>query len=270
MGADELSMDLSTITPFILTLDEEPNIGRALDRLEWASRVLVVDSGSTDRTIAITRSYRNVDLKIREFDSHAAQSNFALDNIDTPWVLALDADYILPEELVAEIAALPDQDGATGYFAPFRQQVLGKVLRAALYPPRQVLFRRDAAEFQQDGHTQRVHVTGSTGRLYTPIVHDDRKDMIRWLRNQAKYAELEAAKLAGVPFRELDWMDRLRSTVVLGPLAVTLHCLIGKRLVLDGRAGLYYTIQRAVYEAVLSMKLLESGPPLVVTKPRRT
>ncbi|HET6361467.1 MAG TPA: glycosyltransferase family 2 protein [Gemmatimonadota bacterium] len=251
-------MDLSTVTPFILTLDEEPNIGRALDRLEWAPRVLVVDSGSTDRTIAIAKSYRNVDLKIRDFDSHAAQSNFALKEIATPWVLALDADYIIPGQLVVEMAALPDQGGFNGYFAPFRQQVLGKVLRRALYPPRQVLFRRDAADFQQDGHTQRVRVTGSTGRLHTPIVHDDRKDMSRWLRNQARYAELEASKLTGAAFRELDWMDRLRSTVVLGPPAITLHCLLAKGLILDGRAGLYYTAQRAVFETILSMKLLEA------------
>jgi hypothetical protein len=73
-----------------------------------------------------------------------------------------------------------------------------------------------------------------------------------------EYAEREAAKLSAVRFGELGWMDRLRATLVLGPLAVTLYCLFARGLVLDGRAGLYYTAQRAVAEAILSLKLMEA------------
>jgi glycosyltransferase involved in cell wall biosynthesis len=251
-------MDLTTITPFVLTLDEEPNIGRALDSLAWASRVLVVDSGSTDRTLEIAGSYSNVDLRVRAFDSAAGQSNYALGAVETPWVLALDADYVVPPELVAEIARLTDETGRSGYFVPFEYRVLGRILRSSLYPQRQVLFRKEAAIFEQDGHTQRVRVAGPTGRLRSAIVHDDRKDLGRWLRNQVEYAEREAAKLSAVRFGELGWMDRLRATLVLGPLAVTLYCLFARGLVLDGRAGLYYTAQRAVAEAILSLKLMEA------------
>lgn len=251
-------MDLATITPFVLTLDEEPNIGRALDSLRWASRVLVVDSGSTDRTLEIAGSYSNVDLRERAFDSAAGQSNYALGAADTPWVLALDADYVVPPELVAEIVKLSDESGRSGYFVPFEYRVLGRTLRSSLYPPRQVLFRKQTAIFEQDGHTQRVRVAGPTGRLRSAIVHDDRKDLGRWLRNQAEYAEKEAAKLTAARFGELGWMDRLRATLVLGPPAVTLYCLFARGLVLDGRAGLYYTAQRAIAEGILSLKLMEA------------
>lgn len=251
-------MDLATITPFVLTLDEEPNIGRALDSLRWASRVLVVDSGSTDRTLEIAGSYSNVDLRERAFDSAAGQSNYALGAADTPWVLALDADYVVPPELVAEIVKLSDESGRSGYFVPFEYRVLGRTLRSSLYPPRQVLFRKQTAIFEQDGHTQRVRVAGPTGRLRSAIVHDDRKDLGRWLRNQVEYAEKEAAKLTAARFGELGWMDRLRATLVLGPPAVTLYCLFARGLVLDGRAGLYYTAQRAIAEGILSLKLMEA------------
>lgn len=251
-------MDLATITPFVLTLDEEPNIGRALDSLSWASRVLVVDSGSTDRTLEIAGSYSNVDLRERAFDSAAGQSNYALGAVDTPWVLALDADYVVPPELVAEIVKLSDESGRSGYFVPFEYRVLGRTLRSSLYPPRQVLFRKQTAIFEQDGHTQRVRVAGPTGRLRSAIVHDDRKDLGRWLRNQAEYAEKEAAKLTAARFGELGWMDRLRATLVLGPPAVTMYCLFARGLVLDGRAGLYYTAQRAIAEGILSLKLMEA------------
>jgi glycosyltransferase involved in cell wall biosynthesis len=251
-------MDLSTITPFILTVDEEPNIGRALESLAWARRVLVVDSGSTDRTLEIAGSFANVEVRNRAFDSFAAQSNHALKAIETEWVLALDADYVVPPLLVQEIAALPSEPQENGYLVPFEYRVLGRTLRGSLYPPREVLFRRRAGAFVQDGHAHRAKVEGPTGRLCSAIVHDDRKDLGRWLRNQAEYAAQEAAKLSGARFRELGWMDRLRSTVVLGPPAVTLYCLFARGLVLDGRAGLYYTAQRAIAEGILSLKLMEA------------
>ncbi len=253
-----LSMDLSAITPFILTLDEEPNIGRVLDRLRWARRVVVVDSGSADRTVEIARSHPNVEVQTRAFDSFAGQSNHALGVIDTPWVLALDADYVVSQALIDEIASLPDEPLASGFLVPFEYRILGRTLRGTLYPPRQVLFRRDRAVFEQDGHAHRVHVAGPRGALRAPIVHDDRKGLRRWLRNQALYAEQEAAKLAAASIRELGWADRLRATMVLAPPAVTLYCLFGRGLVLDGKAGLYYTAQRAIAEGILSLKLLEA------------
>ena len=251
-------MNLADITPFVLTLDEEPNIGRVLDGLRWARRVLVVDSGSADRTVEIARSHPNVEVRTRPFDSFAGQSGYALGAVETPWAMALDADYVVPPALVAEIAALPAEPIETGFFVPFEYLVLGRKLRGSLYPPRQVLFRRELAAFEQDGHAHRVRVEGPSGSLRTPIRHDDRKGLRRWLRNQAAYAEQEAAKLAASPLRDLDWPDRLRATMVLGPPAITLYCLLGRGLVLDGRAGLYYTAQRAVAEGILSLKLMEA------------
>jgi hypothetical protein len=251
-------VNLSDITPFVLTLDEEPNIGRVLDALGWARRVLVVDSGSVDRTVEIARSHSNVEVRTRRFDSFAAQSDYALGAIETPWAMALDADYLVPSALVEEIAALPEETAESGFFAPFEYVILGRTLRGSLYPPRQVLFRTALAAFEQDGHAHRVRVAGPSGLLRTPILHDDRKSLRRWLRNQVVYAEREAAKLAASPLRELGWPDRLRATMVLGPPAVTLYCLFARGLVLDGRAGLYYTAQRAIAEGILSLKLLEA------------
>jgi glycosyltransferase involved in cell wall biosynthesis len=251
-------VELSGITPFVLTLEEEPNIGRALDRLAWADRVVVLDSGSSDRTVEIARSHPNVDVRVRAFDSFASQSNHALSSIETPWALALDADYLVPESMVAEIRRLPAEPEESGFLAPFEYRVLGRTLRATLYPPRIVLFRGTAGTYEQDGHAHRLRLEGSIGRLQAPILHDDRKDFHRWLRNQAEYAEQEAAKLVATPMRELGWVDRLRRTGVLGPPAVTAWCLVARGLILDGRAGLYYTAQRALAETILSLKLLES------------
>ncbi len=253
---------LDRITPLVLTYDEAANIGRTLDRLTWADRVVVVDSGSEDGTREIVRSFGNTDLFTRGFDRHEHQWNFALEQASTPWVLTLDADYRVPAELVEEIEALGDAPRENGFYVGFRYRVLGRTLRRSLYPPRQVLFRREKAVFASAGHTQRVEVEGASGRLSTPIVHDDRKPLGRWLRNQHRYARLEAERLEEAPGSELSPMDRLRRTRVLGAPAIFLYCLFGKGLLLEGWPGWYYTLERTVAELILSLVLLrrDAGP----------
>src|SRR4051812_18013587 len=78
------------ITPMILTFNEEENIARTICKLTWAREVLVVDSFSTDSTLAIARQFPNVQVRQRAFDSFAEQCNWGLAQIDSNWVLSLD------------------------------------------------------------------------------------------------------------------------------------------------------------------------------------
>ena len=125
---------LEQITPVLLTYNEEENIGRTLERLNWASDIVVVDSYSTDMTLAIARRNPQVRLFQRSFDSHAQQWNFAIENsgIKTEWILALDADYVLTEEVAAELARLHPEGSINGYSADFRYCVLGQPLRVVV------------------------------------------------------------------------------------------------------------------------------------------
>jgi glycosyltransferase involved in cell wall biosynthesis len=251
-------MQLSSITPVILTYNEDANIERNLAALSWAQRVVVVDSGSTDQTVALVRRHANAVLFSRPFDSHANQWNYALNEtgIDTPWVLVLDADHIVTDALSAELRGLtPAQDDA-GFRADFCYCIDGRPLRASIYPASIVLFRRGAGYFVQDGHTQRLVCSGKIGRLQGKLLHDDRKSHERWLQSQARYMTLEAAKLKGKRWSELDWADRLRQLRIVAPPVVLLYCLFGRGLLLDGRAGLRYALQRTKAEAILSMILL--------------
>lgn len=250
---------LRLITPVILTLDEAPNIGRTLQQLQWAQRIVVVDSGSRDGTIDILSSFTNVDVIFRRFDTHRQQWNFALRQARTDWVLALDADYYIPAELVTEIEDIPNDTALNGFFAPFRCVVFGRVLKRGLYPPRQVLFRREQAVFENDGHTQRIVVRGASGHVKHPILHDDRKSLDRWLRNQASYTQLETQKLMATPFANLGWPDRVRRTRLLGPPAVLLYVLFGKGLVLEGWPGWYYALERTAAELLLSLSLIRQN-----------
>ena len=249
---------LSHVTPLILTLNEEPNIGRVLERLRWATRIVVVDSGSIDGTLDEIGRHPNAEVVHRAFDSHTAQWNFGLDQVATPWALALDADYVLGAGFDADIAgAIAEPRGAVGFSARFRYCVNGRPLRGSLYPPRVVLFRPDRGRYVNDGHTQRLELEGAVRSLATLIDHDDRKPLKRWLENQAGYAELEADKLLASPAGALGWVDRLRRLGWLVPALTPAYCLVAKGLALDGRAGLHYTAQRTYAEVLLALKLLD-------------
>lgn len=257
---------LAEITPLILTCNEEPNIARTLSRLSWASRIVVVDSFSTDDTGAICRRHPRVEFVQRRFDSFASQCNFGLNLIKTEWVLSLDSDYVLTNELVAELMQLRPPDNVAGYAARFLYCIAGRPLRASLYPPRAVLYRREKARYENDGHSHRVKICGLVGKLAGKILHDDRKPLSHWLAAQEKYAELEAAKLKAARSNDLSLQDRIRKKVILAPALVFFYTLIGKGLILDGWPGWYYVFQRTAAEMILSLKLIEQKVRTVTAK----
>ena len=249
---------LDRITPLVLSYNEEANIRRLLQSLSWASRVFIIDSGSTDATRKIIAEFPNATCVVRPFDNHAVQWNFGLSEagIATDWVLALDADYGLPAEFVEELKALNPPQDVAGYSAGFRYCIEGVPLRGGLYPPVTVLFRRAGARYVQDGHTQRLSVSGTLERFRSLLLHDDRKPLEHWLWSQARYMRLEARKLLTTPIAELGLADKLRRLVIVSPVLVFFYCLLIKGNILDGRRGLLYALQRGAAEAILSMYLV--------------
>lgn len=248
---------LEKITPMILTYNEAPNIERTLQNLAWASQILVLDSYSTDGTLAIVKRFAQVEVIQREFDTFANQCNFGLDQIETEWVLSLDADYICTNELTKEIASLLCNPNCNGYFVRFKYSVFGKPLRGTLYPPRQVLYRRGKAKYHDDGHGHRVHVDGHSQFLSCYMYHDDRKPFTQWLKSQDRYMIIEAQKLLKMPASTLNLADLIRKMKLFAPFAILIYCLVIKKGVLDGWPGWYYALQRMVAEIILSLRLIE-------------
>jgi glycosyltransferase involved in cell wall biosynthesis len=246
---------LDRITPLILTRDEEANIGRTLEQLAWAREIVIVDSLSSDDTVNIARRFANVRVIPRAFDSHDRQWSFGVEQVTTPWVLTLDADYFVSQAFVAELASLQPPPDLAGYEAAFIYAIHGRPLRSALYPPRAVLLRRGAFEFWQDGHTQRVRVHGRVERLRTPLIHDDRKNLRRFIERQRKYMRQEAAKLRATPWSALPTQGRIRKLRVIAPFATLFYTLIAKRALFDGRAGWRYAFERFLAEGMLSVEL---------------
>ena len=249
---------LAEITPVILTYNEAANIGRSLERLGWAREIVIVDSHSTDDTLAIAGRFPNVRVIQRPFDTHARQWRFAVEEtgITSAWVLRLDADYMVEPALRDEIAALAPEPATAACEIAFTYCMDGRPLRASLYPALPVLFRRGRGRFVQDGHTEKLRIDGPVVKLGQRLLHDDRKSLERWLQSQSRYQAQEVDKLVTRPWSELSWPDRIRCTRVLGPRAVAVHCLLVKGLLFDGKAGLLYTAQRITADLILSMHLL--------------
>lgn len=250
---------LEQITPVILTFNEEANIGRTLDRLQWARDIVVVDSFSTDATISIVSRHGQARLFQRVFDCHAQQWNFAISAtaIATEWFLALDADYVLTDELIAELASLKPNQTINGYSAGFRYCIGGTPLRGTLYPPVTILCRCGAARYEQEGHTQRVAVAGAIGKLTSRVFHDDRKPFARWLSSQQRYAELEAEYLLAARTSNLGGMGRIRRWGWCAPILVFFFTFFVKGCLFDGWRGWFYVLQRTFAELLIALKIVD-------------
>lgn len=246
-----------SVTALVLTFNEKENIGRTVSALNWIERVLVIDSSSTDNTAELAlAAHTNVEVLTRPFDSFAGQCNFGLAHVETPWVLSIDADYVLTPELIEELKALEPPADVAGYSAEFRYCVFGHPLRSTLYPARTVLYRRNRARYENQGHSHKVKVDGTVQMLYGKIEHDDRKPLSRWLQSQERYLKVEARYLLSVPKQDLNRQDRLRKRIYFAPIVIFFYLLFGRGLILDGWPGWYYVFQRTIAEMLLSLRLI--------------
>jgi len=259
MNDSELSRELpsNTVTPLILTYNEEPNIDRTLQSLRWAGTVVVLDSGSTDRTEEISRSYRNVQWRTHPFDSFGAQWRHGVHElgISTEYVLALDADMEAPEGLAEEITNRFSGKGFDGGILGFRYRMWGSPLGGSLYPPDLRIFKRTSVSITQIGHKHHFSVPGSVYRFNCKLLHDDRKPLERWIGSQTGYAALEKQRMAEIDRPSL--REALRKAGVM-PWIAGIYAYIKSGGPLKGKASLEYAYQRTLYECILAMHLFQT------------
>src|SRR5262245_53515940 len=121
---------LSEITPVVLTFNEAANIGRTLACLTWAKDIVVVDSGSTDETLAIIAQFPQVRVFRHAFDTHANQWRYATEEtgISTNWILRLDADYEVTDAVKDELSRLDGSAAIDAYRIAFDYAIFGQKL----------------------------------------------------------------------------------------------------------------------------------------------
>ena len=248
---------IENITPFVITYNEAPNIARTFARLTWAPRIVVIDSGSTDGTLEIIRSYPRAEVIHRPFDDFASQCNFGIAQVTTAWVLSLDADYVLSDELMTELQKLRPDAATNGYQARFVYRIGGQSLRGTLYPPRTVLYRKDHASYRNEGHRHRVMIAGKIEPLSGVIFHDDRKPLARWFASQRRYASQESEHLLASDRKTLRTSDKIRLVAWPAPIGVFLCTLFFKGCLLDGWPGWYYALQRLLAEIMIALEIID-------------
>lgn len=185
----------------VITFNGEPDLGRCLSSVSgWADEIFIVDSFSTDGTMEAARRFTDR-IYHHRFEGFAAQRNWALGNlpISHEWVLFLDQDESLTDELRAEIAGLL-RDGVAdvnGFYIKRRFMFMGRWLRHGGYYPGSVLrlFRRDSGRVVDAGLREYVVLEGRVGALQRDMVHHSVRDLSSWIARHNRYADLEAAEL---------------------------------------------------------------------------
>jgi glycosyltransferase involved in cell wall biosynthesis len=238
------------ISATIVTLNEERNIARAIGSLRCADEVVVVDSGSTDRTreIAARMGARVIEEPWR---GYAGQKNFAACCAANDWIISIDADEELSEELAAEIAQLKKEGTRFhGYSFPRLAQYLGRWIRhSGWYPDRKVrLYNREKAEWVGEYVHESVRVNGTSGELQGDLLHYTCASLSEHLRTLDRYTSL-AARGTAVSLTRL----------AVDPAWTFFRTYVLQRGFLDGRQGLAIAWMAALYTFLKYAKACENS-----------
>ena len=182
----------------VVALNEEERLRACLESVVWADELVVVDAGSSDKTVAIAREFTDRVL-FRAWDGYGTQKNFALGQCQGDWILSLDADERVSEALRDEIRAVLEVEPAeAGFFLPRRNLFQGRWVRhGGLYPDWQLrLFRRGKGAFVERAVHESVRVDGPTGRLRAPLIHESYRSVADAVARLNRYSDLAAADLA--------------------------------------------------------------------------
>lgn len=249
-------MKVSTI---IITRNGEATIRRCLESVLWTDEIIVVDSGSTDRTPDICRELGAKFYQTPDFPGHGPQKNRALDHANGEWIVSLDSDEWLTPELAAELQhAMAEPDGKAAFAIPRRSSFCGRFMRHSGWWPDYVvrLFRRDAARFSEDHTHDRLIVKGTTGKLARPIMHEAITDLDQMIAKMNLYSSSSARM-----FHQRGRRASLFTALLHGWWAFTRTYFLRLGF-LDGREGLMLAIANAEgsYYRYLKLMLLGDRP----------
>ncbi len=232
----------------IVSHNEEASLGRTLESVKWADEIVVVDSGSTDRTCEIAREYR-ARVVVEPWRGYVAQKQFAIDLCTRHWVLLLDADEEVSAGLAHEIrAAIADPNAAAGYRLPRKNLFLGRWIRhGGFYPdPKLRLFRRGQGFVTgHDPHDRcelKAEVPQQTRQFSNALVHYTYPNLTLYLNHMNRYSSLGAELAFAKGHRSFSVAD-----IVVRPFLTLIYNYFFRLGFLDGREGLLLHLYHAGY-----------------------
>jgi glycosyltransferase involved in cell wall biosynthesis len=241
-----------TISVAIVAMDEEANIGRTLASVLWVDEIVLVDSGSKDRTCEIARE-NGAHVVVEPWRGYVAQKQYAIDLCTKDWVLLLDADEEVSPGLAEEIrAAIANPNPASGYKLPRKNLFLGRWIRhGGFYPdPKLRLFRRgqgfvtghdphDRCELKQELPGE---ATRQTHQLKHALIHYTYPTLTLYLGHMNRYSSLGAQLAIAKGHRSFSFIN-----IVLRPMATFVYNYFIRLGFLDGREGLLLHLYHASY-----------------------
>jgi glycosyltransferase involved in cell wall biosynthesis len=271
-----------TLSVVIITYNEEANLGRTLESVQplvsnGKGEVIVVDSGSTDRTVEVAKSFA-ARVFIEEWKGYAAQKNSAIDKAIGDWVLSLDADEEVDRDLqqalgdtvdgLERVAALQQakahdltvedarsdgeypintilDGGFSGLWVPRKNQFLGRWLRhGGFWPdPKLRFFRRGSGRFEDRAVHEDVRLDGKTGQIrYGSLIHHSYPTLSDYIEHMNRYSSLGAEMVVA--------RGKVRFSVIniaARPLATFVYNYLFRLGFLDGREGLLLHLYHAAY-----------------------
>lgn len=229
----------------IITLNEEANLARTLQSVAWADEIVVLDSGSTDRTREIAESH-GAKFFCETWKGFAAQKNSALAEASGDWVLSLDADEEVEAALAEEIQkVLASTPAEVGFWIPRKNFFLGRWIRhGGFYPdPKLRLLRRGSGSFEDRLVHEDFRVQGRTGKLRNHLLHHAYPSLNSYLEHMNRYsslgAEMAVAKKGRAAFSFVD--------IVVRPRLTFFYNYVLRGGFLDGREGLLLHLYHANY-----------------------
>jgi glycosyltransferase involved in cell wall biosynthesis len=248
-----ISMKLSVV---IITLNEEDRLEDALKScLNIADEIVVVDSFSTDRTVEIARQY-GANIYKNRFMDYGSQKNAALDKAQYPWVLNLDADERVSDQLEKEIQSLKQQPEnsipAEGFLIKRKTAYLGRWIKhSGWYPDRKLrLFLKDKSRWQGRIH-ESLKLDGKTAKLEGEILHFTYRHITDHIKRLNRYSRMQAQDLAAKK-KKLLWLR-----VILLPPVTFIRFYLWKLGMLDGFPGFVIALVSSWATAMKYLKAIE-------------
>lgn len=244
-----------TLSVVVITFNEEANLPRTLESVKWADEIVVVDSGSTDRTVEIARSY-GAKVFIEPWKGFAAQKNSALEKATGDWILSLDADEAVSGGLAAAIQRIMDADedevrSISGLFVARKNFFLGEWIRhGGFYPDRKLrLFRKSAGLFENRLVHEDIKVQGKTAALDhffeerdINLVHHAYPTLSSYIEHMDRYSSLGAQMAVEKGRSGFSFLD-----LVVRPMLTFIYNYFFRFGFLDGREGLLLHLYHSVY-----------------------
>ncbi len=186
-------MELNKIGIYIICYNEEHRLKRTLESIKWADEIVIVDCGSTDKTLDICKEYTNK-IYIKEFKGFGEQKNYAKSLVTKEWAFNLDADEVISRELLIEINNIGIEDDVNGYYIPRLNYYLGKVIkRCGWYPDYKLrLHRKDVGRWQDAIVHESYIIEGNVKYMLNPILHFTYDNILMHLDKIRRYSQYSA------------------------------------------------------------------------------